>query len=976
MARKKQSKFNQVGALVGNRWRELALLVVLMGAGFGLLSLAGWDALDPNYFRPGEGEVRNPLGPLGASLGEGLYTLLGYGAWALLVPMGLSFLSLAGRKVFRPVPWAMSLALYGAGLGGLHLALGRDIHSAGGWVGETEAEVLREVAGTGGAAFFLGAVAILASTVLFHIDWSRVARWGMDRLEEVLPKVWGVALSGGRWAGGQTVAGGVKLGKLGVSSSKVAAGGLARGAVSAGQGGMQALGLGGRMLRGVKGAGHRIWASLVRDEDEGWDDSYIGDELSQLDEEERASLVEEEIDPSSLGDDRTMAGSPADLVEVEWFPTVVTGPGSEVLDLFPDLTPRPSQVEEDEAVEARWEPTGVSHPDALVPDERLSASEDDEDRYDEDELPDEDELSDEDDRYDGDELPEEDDLSDEDDLPEGDERSDEDDRYDEDDLDDPLDAPAPRSLSGMADPELPPEIHAALGKVVVHHNRYLNARSEDHGEAVAEKDDFHLPPLSLLAEVPEQKVGYDAEALQALGAVLEEKLLTFKIGGEVVGVRPGPVVTIFEFKPAPGIKVSRIANLENDLAMALMATRVRIVAPIPGRDVVGIEIPSAQRLTIYIREVLASKVFRDNRMALPCVLGKDISGKPAVADLAKMPHLLVGGTTGSGKSVGVNGMLLSMLFTRTPDELRMLLIDPKMLEFSMYEGIPHLLHPVVTEPKVAAAALAWAVKEMDDRYRQLARVGVRNIVNYNNRIDQLLENWDPKQARRFAPPDFPKDEAPPRPARMPYIVIVIDELADLMMVARNEVEESVARIAQKARAAGMHLIVATQRPSANVVTGLIKANLPSRISFQLRTKLDSRIILDDGGAETLLGRGDMLYLSTSGALERCHGAFVDDPEVQRVTDFLREQRAPQYIAEIRATDEDGPDVSEERDDNYYRAREVVLAAGKASTSMIQRHLKIGYNKAAEIIDMMEADGIIGPADGARPREVLMHPSQV
>lgn len=928
MAKKQAHPGNHASPLSGERLGQLSLLVVLMGTGFGLLSLAGYNAADPNWLRQGEGVVSNPLGPLGATVGEALYTVLGYGAWALWVPMGLAVMALAGRKVYRPLPWALSLSLYATALGGLHLAFGKDTHSAGGWTGEGIAEVLRGFAGTAGASFFLAGAALLAATVLFHIDWERVARWGIGKAEIGMPIFRRFAFGAGAWAGRHTL-------QLGAASTRMAAGGVVAGVRGAGHGGKAALGLGSKAVGGVSGIGRRLWSSVTRDEGD-WEEDSIGSELSQLADEERESLVSEPLDPSILEDDRTLAASPGALVEVEWYPTVASGPGSEVLEMFPDLRPRNTVVEETPAqaapqaaprakaqVKAQAKPPvsaapappvapvvvvevePTSHPDALSPD-------------------------------------------------------------DEEESEDPFDG----ALSG----DVPVAAVTPSGdKVVVHHNRYLNARTEDSGEAVAMNADFRLPPLSLLDEVPEQVVGIDPEQLRALGAILEEKLLTFKIGGEVVGVLPGPVVTIFEFRPSAGIKVSRIANLEDDLAMALKATRVRIVAPIPGKDVVGIEIPSAQRLTIYIREVLASKVFRENKMALPCILGKDISGKPLVADLAKMPHLLVGGTTGSGKSVGVNGMLLSMLFSRTPDELRMLLVDPKMLEFSMYEDIPHLLHPVVTEPKVAAAALAWAVKEMDDRYRLLARVGVRNIVNYNNRVEELQTHWNPREARRFMSGELPPGEDPPVPQKMPYIVIVIDELADLMMVAKKEVEESVARIAQKARAAGMHLIVATQRPSADVVTGLIKANLPTRISFQLRTKLDSRIILDVSGAETLLGRGDMLYLATSGDLIRCHGAFIDDPEVQRVTDFLRDQRPPDYIAEIRPLEEEGAaEVNAERDDNYLRAREVVIAAGKASTSMIQRHLKIGYNRAAEIIDQLEADGVIGPADGARPREVLAH----
>jgi S-DNA-T family DNA segregation ATPase FtsK/SpoIIIE len=353
------------------------------------------------------------------------------------------------------------------------------------------------------------------------------------------------------------------------------------------------------------------------------------------------------------------------------------------------------------------------------------------------------------------------------------------------------------------------------------------------------------------------------------------------------------------------------------------------------------------------------------------VLGKDVEGAPIVADLAKMPHLLVGGTTGSGKSVGVNGMLMSLLFRRSPEELRLLLVDPKKLEFKPYEGIPHLLHPVVVDPKKAAAALAWACREMDERYELLARWDTRNIEGYNKRVETELKAWTPEKARKLAPPDQPVDESYV-PTKLPYIVIVIDELADLMLVAKKEVEGSIARLTQMARACGIHLIVATQRPSVDVVTGLIKSNLPTRISFKLRTGTDSRTILDQIGAECLLGRGDSLYLPNAGDVSRVHGPFVSDEEVVRVMDHLRAQGEPQYIDHITAeVQEGGEDLDDgELDPMYGDAVECVRQIGKASTSLIQRHLKIGYNRAARIIDQMEARGVVGPADGARPREVL------
>lgn len=496
--------------------------------------------------------------------------------------------------------------------------------------------------------------------------------------------------------------------------------------------------------------------------------------------------------------------------------------------------------------------------------------------------------------------------------------------------------------------------------------------------AQAEPDPvYELPTLSLLDKHDKEVGRLDEAGLRQLAKSLEQKLADFGVKGEVTAIRPGPIITVFEYLPAPGIKVSKISNLSDDIAMAMRALRVRIVAPIPGRGVVGIEIPNKSRQTVWFRDILVSKEFRDGEMALPLALGKTVDGTARIADLAKMPHLLVGGTTGAGKSVSVNCMLMTLLYSMTPDKLRMILIDPKMLEFELYRDIPHLLHPVVTNPKLAAAALKWACEEMDNRYRVLARWGTRNIALYNRKVEKELEDWTPEKALKYAPKGWPEDQEPPRPEKFPYIVVVIDELADLMMVAKKEVEESIVRIAQKARAAGIHLIVATQRPSADVITGLIKANMPSRISFQVRTKIDSRVILDQAGAETLLGMGDMLFLPPGvSAIQRVHGPFCSDDEVMQVADFLRDQGQPRYEAELKVVDESGQGElfeEEEYDECYDLAVRIVTEAGKASTSMIQRHLKIGYNRAARIIDMMEREGVVGPADGARPRQVLAPP---
>jgi len=513
-----------------------------------------------------------------------------------------------------------------------------------------------------------------------------------------------------------------------------------------------------------------------------------------------------------------------------------------------------------------------------------------------------------------------------------------------------------------------------------------------------ERPPFELPALSLLSSPPAGARDIDEDELERQAARLEETLGHYNVKGRVTDILPGPVVTMFEFEPAPGIKVSRIANLENDLAMALRATRVRIVAPIPGKGAVGIEIPSAEREIIYLREILASSTFRNPKLRLPLAIGKAIDAQPVCADWAKMPHVLVAGTTGSGKSVCVNSFIISLVCSRTPDELRMILVDPKMLEFSIYDGIPHLLVPVVTSPKKAAVALRWAVEEMTRRYKVLAAMNTRNIIGYNEKVEGLAKDWKvwddavaAGKAIGMEPPDCGRElgsdsvcfrsrggHPVAAPEKMPYIVIIIDELADLMMVARKEVEESIVRLAQMARAAGIHMLLATQRPSVDVITGLIKANFPTRLSFKVSSKVDSRTVLDGNGAQNLLGMGDGLFLPPgSSDLKRIHGAFVSDDEVERIVAHLKEQGEPQYVEQVLAggeEDEDGgPDAQEELDEMYDAAVACVAQMGKASTSLLQRKLGLGYNRAARIMDAMEANGVIGPPNGAKPRDVYAQP---
>ncbi|MFA7404513.1 MAG: DNA translocase FtsK 4TM domain-containing protein [Pelobacteraceae bacterium] len=515
-------------------------------------------------------------------------------------------------------------------------------------------------------------------------------------------------------------------------------------------------------------------------------------------------------------------------------------------------------------------------------------------------------------------------------------------------------------------------------------------------EFIKAEGDFHTPPFSLLDVPPATEKTLDRDALTMNARLLEKKLKDYNIDGEVVEICPGPVITMYEFSPAPGIKISRIAGLTDDLTMALQAMSIRIVAPIPGKGVVGIEVPNRDRDMVFLREIFNCEHFSHSKMKLPLALGKDIAGLPVVTDLAKAPHLLVAGSTGSGKSVSINTMILSLLYTSTPKDVRMIMVDPKMLEFSMYEGIPHLLLPVVTEPKKASLALKWAVNEMERRYQLLSDKGVRNIESYNKKLagelleqeeasvsdEEIIEELEEiiEDGEASADPDpipfVVDDDVILEHSHLPYIVVIVDELADLMMVAGREVEEHIARLAQKARASGIHLILATQRPSVDVITGLIKANLPSRISFQVTSKVDSRTILDTNGAESLLGNGDMLYMPPgTSRLQRIHGAFVSDAEVQRVVDFLKKQGKPVYeksILEMKDTDEKGSSDDEVQDERWEDALRLVAETKQASISMVQRRLRIGYNRAARIVEMMEHEGMIAQSDGtSKPREIYM-----
>ena len=498
---------------------------------------------------------------------------------------------------------------------------------------------------------------------------------------------------------------------------------------------------------------------------------------------------------------------------------------------------------------------------------------------------------------------------------------------------------------------------------------------------------WKLPPVELLKDPPAQhEVGISPEALQTNARLLETVLSDYGVQGSIVEIRPGPVVTLYELEPAPGIRSARVIGLADDVARSLSVTAVRI-ATVPGRNVIGIEVPNVKRETVFLRELMSVEEWGSHAGRLPLALGKDIGGSPVIVDLARMPHLLVAGTTGSGKSVGINAMILSLLFRLSPEECRLILIDPKMLELSVYDGIPHLMAPVVTEPAKAVTALKWTVREMERRYRAMSQLSVRNIGGYNERVAEARARGEVVTRRvqtgfdaETGRPIFEEQALALEP--LPFLVVVIDEMADLMMVAGKEIEAAVQRLAQMARAAGIHVIMATQRPSVDVITGTIKANFPTRISFQVISKFDSRTILGEQGSEQLLGQGDMLYMAGGGRITRVHGPFVTDREVEDAVAFLREQGEPSYLEEVTEAQEEPsggsgsggsamPGASEGEKGLFDQAVALVAREGKASTSFIQRHLQIGYNRAARLIEQMEKEGIVGPANHVGKREVLV-----
>jgi DNA segregation ATPase FtsK/SpoIIIE-like protein len=954
-------------------WVQVLDFVGMLAGVFVILALISHSADDPGFSRSSSAElISNWGGVIGAWTADIAYQLLGWAAWSCALAPVIFIRRLAQRA---PAGWLARVGMLAAVISlatGLALAIPREavqLFPPGGVIGMLVASGLRDALGVPGAWLVVIGVVVASSSLAAGFDWQRAA----ERCLQAMERAWNATLM----AAGRGLS--VLLSALGRAASA--------GLRHLGRGAFWLICLPWRLLLWAAAQPVRGWRAF-REHRRAVKESAAAEPNAPIDD----SILEEDSLPPARPDASpvhvplaaelvpgdAVAGRPGErptqvgareLVEAEWEPTehgVDTWPHQEGTDFWdpawrgstdggtsrpsagagvvggsPSGARRVSQAEVIVQVEAYEAPSVVDVPEAAsLPPVHPAAPHD----------------------------------------------------ADPGSLAYPTSIPAeerPAELAGAQDfePEdLPPEpasMPNALSDpngVALEPGCLESGGNNDRGQVVVpDVPDlpFELPDMGLLDKHSRSVAAFDEDELRRLAGALEEKLASFGVKGTVTAIRPGPVITIFEYLPAPGVKISKIASLQDDIAMAMKALRVRIVAPIPGKGVVGIEIPASERQVVWIRDVLASDEFRKGKHALPLVLGKSVEGKPVVADLAKMPHLLVGGATGSGKSVGINAMLTSLLYTRTPEELRLIMVDPKILEFDPYKDIPHLLHPVVTEAKLANAALKWAVEEMERRYRLLARWGTRNIKGYNNRVEAELEDWNAKKARRLAPPGWSEDDGPlPTPEKLPYIVIIIDELADLMKQVGKEVEESIVRLAQKARAAGIHLIVATQRPSVDVITGLIKANFPSRIAFQVRSRTDGRTILDQNGAETLLGMGDMLYLPPGvSALQRVHGAFVTDDEVRRVADHLRDQGVPRYDAQIRVEDEGSEDfIGEDEYDEYYDiAVKIVTEAGKASTSMIQRHLKIGYNRAARIIEIMEREGVVGPADGARPREVLVPP---
>ncbi|GDX78620.1 hypothetical protein LBMAG42_04310 [Deltaproteobacteria bacterium] len=981
---------------------QVLTLVALAGSAFVTLSLASWSPSDASFSVANSAPaVMNACGPVGAYTADLLYQAFGWASWSVLVVGAWLVLRLAGRvssSVWNALLGAFSIWMMATAL---DLALGHASGRAfppGGLMGVLTSDALVSHVGRAGGALGVATGLLAALTALFGINWQPLAVATVERVQSGTPKV-------GRMLGAATLAAGrgaVSIGSRAGSAVRAHFGGDDDDADEEEEELASEAGIPVEARVSPPAAAPQVPARLTARPAPSVDDVVepVADLPSVHGSVWSAAPAPK---PRSLYDappvDRATLVSPRTLVEVELDgePLPVSG-SRRSREAFSPAQAAPSAPQAWTPATAPAAPAATARPPAapayapapVYAAGPPAASDPEGDEYD---------------------VPAPRSLG-------GVHRASP--VYVDDDLDgiddvEPLapiggQAPAPVSnafgMSLDADPPTRPSMSGrpvadpavfvpapsivpvgpaadsfprpSKGKkqaAVVPGNLVSGGCTDDGGAVRETNQPFQLPPLSLLDEHPAIVGAADESRLHDLAGKLTLKLRDFGVEGRVTAIRPGPVITMFEYEPAPGIKLSKIAALADDVAMAMKALAIRIVAPLPGRGVVGVEVPNEVRHTVWARDVFSSAEFRDQRHTLPIMLGKDTEGRPYVADLTKAPHLLVGGTTGSGKSVGINAMLVSLLMTKTPQELRLILIDPKMLEFELYKEIPHLLHPVVTNATLASKVLAWTCEEMDRRYRLIGDWKVRNIENFNAKVEHESADWTSAKARTFFP-EWPAGELIPTPKKLPYIVVVIDELADLMMVASKDVEMSIARIAQKARACGIHLIVATQRPSADVITGLIRSNMPSRMAYQVRTSTESKIILDSIGANQLLGKGDLLFVPPGvSSLTRIHGPFLSDDEVKRVADMCRAQGKPNYAPAIRLDESDDPDsdlepLGEEMSGYYDEIVELALEKGQMSTSMIQRHLKLGYNRACLLMEQLERNGIVGPADGAKPRKVI------
>ncbi len=991
---------------------QVACIGAIAGCLYASLALATYSAGDPSLSVASGAVVRNLGGPLGAVVADGLYQAFGYSAWAVVVIGLFSALRLAGRQSAGPLAWALGGVGHVLVAAALTLSLGPDADPfpAGGALGGAVAGFLSRHVGPWGAGIGVVTGLLGIATILFRIDWQPLAARAVDGVRAGAP-----AAMRGLGAAGAGVAAGVRarvdaLRRPAEEDDDDAADVDAPSATGAPAAeapeptatrrapDVPAERRAPELPAVVEKPRDRVTRApreRAPERDTGlvlpsvWSaraaptpiPTPIGspDELDEPTRPAGRTLVEVEWEPTSYprAAERA-AGRPPPPPPEGYDPVRPLNPPSvldDELDVIDDVrvavggapswpaSDRPTRARSDgpmirgPEVPARSEPRIPEPPSTIgrltvtprpapppvvvpasappAPQPAAAAPADD--------------------------PPVE--------SPPAPSAAEPADAWSELDPDDAASEPA-----APAPPQERTRVRRASGPAVVVGDLRSGGATDD-GKAVRNARSFQLPPLSLLDDHPAIVATTDEAALTEVARRLVQTLKEFKIEGRVSAIRPGPVITMYEYEPAAGVKLSSITGLQDNIKMALRAVSVRIVAPLPGKGCVGIEVPNERRQTIWARDVFAASEFTTVERILPMILGKDTEGRPVVVDLAKMPHLMIGGTTGAGKSVGVNAMLCSMLYMRTPEELRMILIDPKMLEFALYNDIPHLLHPVVTDAKFASAVLQWACNEMDDRYRTMARWQTRNLESYNDKVRRELKDWTPEKARYYAPKDWPEGDLLPQPRTFPYIVVVIDELAELMQVASGDVEASISRLAAKARASGIHLILATQSPRRDVLTGVIKANMPASVAYQVRGPLDSRIILDEMGAETLLGKGDLLYRGPGTSnLTRIHGPFLTETEVQRVADHLRAQGAPEYdtrIASAAAGAGAGDEEEVEYDALYDEAIEFAVAQGKISTSSLQRHLGVGYNRAANIIDTMEREGVVGPADGVKPRKILV-----